>query len=324
MKKVRKSLAYALLLTMILCLIPACRPAEDPASKKLSIVTTVFPIYDWTREIAGNAENVEITYLLDHSVDMHSYQPTVQGIASIAAADLVIYVGGESDEWMADALSKATNPKQKALNLMEVLGNAALEEEWAEGMAGGPEPGETEYDEHVWLSLRNAELFVQVISKAVQELDPAKKQEFEARTEAYLEKIRALDAKYRAAAESAAAKALVFADRFPFLYLVKDYGIPYYAAFSGCAADSEASFETVAFLAKKIDELGLKTILVIETSDRRLAETVRQTTSKKDQEILMMHSIQSVSAGEVQAGFTYLDAMEENLKTLEKALRTAE
>lgn len=307
---------------------PACSgQSPDANGQKLSIVTTVFPVYDWIRNVTGDVEDVEITYLLDNSVDLHSYQPTVSDMMKISKADLFVYVGGESDKWVRDALKKTTNQKQISLNLMEALGDRAREEEFIEGMEdpGEEDEGEEEegpeYDEHVWLSLKNAKTLVDEIAKKLSEADPGHAASYEANAKAYGEKLTLLDTRYATAVMAASVKTAVFADRFPFLYLFKDYGLTYYAAFMGCSAETEASFETVKFLANKVDELSVRYIFTIETSDQKIAKTVRDTTAAKDQEILTVNSLQSITAEKEQSGVTYLSVMEENLAVFEKALK---
>ena len=296
---------------------------------KLSIVTTIFPEYDWVKEILGDtAENAEITMLLDSGVDLHSYQPTVDDIVKISDCDLFLYVGGESDGWVKDALKNAPNEDRTVINLLDVLGDSVKEEETVEGMqeedhdhedADGHEE-EAEYDEHIWLSLKNAQVLVAAISEALQKSDPARKDTYAANSEAYVEKLSALDADYQAAVDSATYKALLFGDRFPFRYLADDYGLDYYAAFPGCSAETEASFETVSFLAGKMDALGLPCVLTIEGTQHKIAETIVQNTAQKNQQILTMDSMQAVTANDAASGVSYLSIMEKNLSVLKKAL----
>ena len=481
--------------------------AEKAPEKSLKIVTTIFPEYDWVREVLGDqAENDELTMLLDNGVDLHSYQPTADDIVKISDCDLFIYVGGESDGWVDDALKNATNKNMKVINLLEVLGDSVKAEEVVEGMqetehdhdhdhskevstfeddevqdrslsdwagdwqsaypfaldgtlddafaamaeesemtakeyktyyqngyktdisniniegdhieftyedgkkvasdykyvgyyiqnwstgtkaamyrfeavdrtSGAPiyiefndhmiesaapehfhirmsnesfdaivdpekswptffpadmtgedlcehmeghgHDHEEEADEHVWLSLKNAKTLVDAISNALQELDPDNKDAYAANAAAYIEKLSALDGAYQSAVDGAARKTVLFGDRFPFRYLVDDYGLRYYAAFAGCSAESEASFETVSFLAKKVDELGLPCVLTIEGKNHKIAETIVENTAEKNQKILTMDSMQSTTSEDVANGTTYLSVMEQNLSMLKEAL----
>lgn len=296
--------------------------------KKMKIVTTIFPEYDWTRNILGEREkDVDLTMLLDNGTDLHSFQPAVKDIMKVSSCDLLIYVGGESDQWIEDALKSAKNKNMKTINLMEVLGDIVKEEETVEGMQGSEhghdheDEDEKEYDEHVWTSMRNASVICDAIAETLEEMDSENKEIYHSNVDSYKAKLSALDQKYQDAVDSAKQDTLVFADRFPFRYLVDDYGLNYYAAFSGCSAESEASFKTVTFLAGKLDELGLKTVLTIEKSDDRIAQTVIENTKEKDQKILELNSMQSITSDEIKDGVTYLSVMEDNLKVLEEALK---
>ena len=297
-------------------------------------MTTIFPEYDWTRNILGNREaDVNLTMLLDNGTDLHSFQPVVKDIMKVSSCDLLIYVGGESDQWIEDALESAQNKDMKTINLMEVLGDTIKEEETVEGMQDSEhEHGhedehahegedEKEYDEHVWTSMRNASVICDAIAETLEEMDPENKEIYQTNAENYKAKLSTLDQKYQETVDTDRQNTLIFADRFAFRYLVDDYGLNYYAAFSGCSAESEASFKTVTFLAGKLDELGIKTVLTIEKSDDRIAQTVIENTKKKDQKILELNSMQSITSDEIKNGVTYLSVMEDNLKVLKEALK---
>lgn len=308
--------------------------AQSVPEKHLNIVTTIFPEYDWVREILGdNAGNADLTMLLDNGVDLHSYQPTAQDILKISTCDLFIYVGGESDGWVSDALQEAANKDMKVIDLLDVLDDAVKEEEIVEGMEAGEEHGDgedeeheeeeegPEYDEHVWLSLRNAKVLCEAITNALTEIDPDHATDYRSNLTSYSEKLDALDTAYQSAVDSASRKTLLFGDRFPFRYLVDDYGLSYYAAFAGCSAETEASFRTITFLADKADELNLTSVLTIESSDQKMAQTIIQNTKEKNQNILTLNSMQSVTSNDVAAGTGYLSIMESNLDVLKEALQ---
>lgn len=306
----KRTLALLLALTMLLLAACSAAPAQR---EKPQIVTTIFPIYDWTRQLLGDrAEAVDLVLLLDDGVDIHSFQPSVADLLLLTDCDLLIYVGGESDAWIDEALRDNPNPKRSVLRLMDVLGERALQEELVEGMEGEAE--ETP-DEHVWLSLKNARLFCTAISDMLRKMDGEHARSYEAAFAVYDAKLELLDADYRAAVETAAHHTLLVADRFPFRYLTEDYGLDYYAAFTGCSADTEASFATVIFLADKLNELGLKHICQIETSDGRLADTVKRTAEREDLGILTLHSMQGAVGEE-----SYLSLMAKNLDVLKEAL----
>lgn len=300
-----------------------CSSTNGTDTAKYSIVCTTFPQYDWIREIIGeNADSFSLMLLLDKGGDLHSYQPTAESIARISSADMFVYVGGESDTWVEDALKGAVNKDMRVVNLMDLLGGMVKEEELVEGMQcyEEAEHEETEYDEHVWLSLKNAAYLTGALSETLQELDAEHAQEYAANAAAYIESLNALDREYADAVKQSEKKTILFGDRFPFRYLTEDYGINYYAAFAGCSTETDASFETVTFLSGKVDELGLHTILTIEGSDQKIAEIIRENTHGKNQQIQTVNSLQSVTAKEIQDGFTYLKAMRENYEVLKNAL----
>ena len=320
--------------------------AKDP-NKKISIVTTIFPEYDWVREIVGNhADKFEITYLMNKGVDLHSYQASAEDIAKVSSADLFIYVGGESDTWAEDAIAEATNKDMKVINLLNSLGSDVKEEEVVEGMAAedehdhdhseeakdhdhseedkdhdhAKEGEEVEYDEHVWLSLKNAQKLVMDIEANIESLDPDNAADYAANAQAYVKKLEELDKEYQKAVDESSVKYILVGDRFPFRYLVDDYGLKYSAAFVGCSAETEASFDTITFLAGKLDELGLKNVVTIENSNQKIAKTIIENTKNKDQGLLVLNSLQSVSQKDIDGGLTYLSVMKDNLEVLKKAL----
>ncbi len=320
----RMGIALLAVLAIMMTLLAGCGSSQEaaaPEGDQISIVTTIFPEYDWVENILGEgAENVTVSQLLDNGVDLHSYQPTAEDLAKLSTCDLFIYVGGESDGWVEDALQEATNPDMVVIDLMEVLGDNVKEEEVVEGMEAEEEEGPV-YDEHVWLSLNNARTLVQKISDGICEIDPDNAALYEANTAAYLEQLTALDAEYRAAVEAAPVKTLLFGDRFPFRYLTDDYGLEYYAAFAGCSAETEASFETVTFLARKVDELGLKTVMTVDGSDQKIAQTIISSSKNQDAVIRVLDSMQTATSKDVAAGKTYLSTMTENLAVLKEALQ---
>lgn len=296
---------------------------EQNDDNKLSIVTTIFPEYDWVMNILGDkADEADVTMLLDNGVDLHSYQPTAEDIVRISDCDVFIYVGGESDEWVEDALKEATNENMIVINLMDVLGKNAKEEEVKEGMQSEDEDeDEPEYDEHVWLSLPNTQLFCTEITAALAESDPANSKIYEDNLESYISVLSDLDDKFRETVDKVANKTLLFGDRFPFRYMVDDYGLDYYAAFVGCSAESEASFETITFLADKMDELGLNYVLTLEGSDHKIAETIISVSKNKDAKIRIMDSMQSITSEDISAGTSYMSIMEKNLEVLGEVLQ---
>lgn len=320
----KKITAVLLSLILMISALTGCGGAQNNHAD-IKVVATVFPIYDWVREIVKDDVDIKLDMLLDNGADLHSYQPSATDIMDISDCDVFIYVGGESDKWVSDVIAQAKNKDMIVLDLLDILGDKAKEEEVKEGMQNEEEKDkndkdETEYDEHVWLSLKNASLFVAEIADALGKKDAQHADAFKTNAAAYTDKLTALDKQYQSAADSAKTKTLLFGDRFPFRYLTDDYKLDYYAAFSGCSAETEASFETIVFLADKVDELGLKAIMQIESSDGSIAKTIRDNTKSKDQEILTLDSMQSVTQKQLSDGETYLNIMQNNLEVLKKAL----
>ena len=500
----KKITALLLALMMLAGVFASCgKPKDTGKAGKLKVVTTIFPEYDWVRAILGDkADNTEVTMLLDNGVDLHSYQPTADDIVRISDCDLFVYVGGESDGWVENALKNAANRNMKVINLLEVLGDSVKTEETVEGMqeddhghghshdeqlteddirdrslsdfagawkslhpyllngdldkfcehraekdgdssttkdtylekfkaswqcdaekisingntitftygdgktvsaeytyAGyqpklddegnirsvryqfettsadapkyvqfndhGHEPGEAEHfhiyfgndgfdalmsaktnpffvkdalsvedildelmghdhgeekDEHVWLSLKNASLFCDTIASILADADPEHSKLYQQNADTYEERLAVLDQEYKTTVEQSQFKTVLFADRFPFRYLTDDYELTYYAAFTGCSAETDTSFETITFLAGKLDELKLPVVFTIENSDQKIAKAVIENTKTKDQKILSLNSMQSVTKKEVEEGTTYLSIMENNLEILKEAL----
>ncbi|MBR4323261.1 MAG: zinc ABC transporter substrate-binding protein [Treponema sp.] len=358
---------------------------------KVKVVTTIFPEYDWVKEIVGEkAADVELTLLLNNGVDLHSYQPSVKDIAKIQEADIFVYVGGESDEWVDDVLKNVKSPNQKVINLLEVLGDRVKAEEIVEGMEhehhhdehghdehGHDEHGhddhdgdhhddhghdhdehehehdahdghhndhdehnsdkhehhhvddhnehhhdhEEELDEHVWLSLKNAQILTNAIADALCQADSKNAEVYRKNLASYNAKLSDLDSKYEAAVKAGSKNTLLFGDRFPFRYMVDDYGLKYYAAFTGCSAESEASFKTIAFLSEKVNELGLNSVCQIESGNGKIAKTVISNSKNKKAKVLTLDSLQSTTAKQIKKGATYYGAMEKNLEVLKEALR---
>ncbi|MDD6022388.1 MAG: metal ABC transporter substrate-binding protein [Acutalibacteraceae bacterium] len=320
----KKFISVCLCLLMFIGVLSGCTDGKAiPSGDKLSIVATIFPEYDWVRAILGDqAEKADLTLLLDNGVDLHSYQPTADDIIKISNCDMFIYVGGESDKWADDALKNAANKNMVVVNLLETLGDSAKTEKVVEGMQAEEENGDDheEYDEHVWLSLKNAEVICRAIAEKLAEIDSDNKDVYISNANTYINKLSALDAEYKKAVDGADKKTLLFGDRFPFRYLADDYGLDYYAAFVGCSAETEASFETITFLAEKADELGLSCVLTLDGSDNKIAQTIISNTAGKNQKILSMDSMQSTTLNDLKNGTTYLSVMQKNLEVLKSAL----
>lgn len=302
---------------LILLSLAGCGTENNNKNNKLNIVCTIFPIYDWTREIAG--DKADIIWLLNNGTDMHSFQPTAADMIKIADCDVIIYVGGESDFWIEETLSKHKSKNRTEINLLEILKDNALLEETVDGMEAEEEE-EDNFDEHVWLSLKNSQAFAEKIADILSEKDKPNAQKYKENAKNYTEKLKALDKDYEDAVSKADKKTLLFADRFPFRYLTEDYKLSYFAAFPGCSAETEASFKTLTFLSQKTDELSLGYVLVTESSDLKIAKTVISNTKSANQKTAVLNSIQSVDKRKAENGTTYLSIMKENLEVLKKAL----
>ncbi|MBQ9630645.1 MAG: zinc ABC transporter substrate-binding protein, partial [Treponema sp.] len=316
---------------------------------KTKIVTTAFPVYDWTREIVGNkTDEVEISLLIENGVDIHSYQPTVQDIAKISNADIFIYIGGESEDWVEDILKSLRNKKLLVVNLLDELGNKAKTEEFIEGMQNKAHHHKNqkyvlheheeddddkdedheheifehnEYDEHIWLSLTNAKILSKKITDAICKKDSKNSKVYKNNLNLYLEKLDSLDKDFKTVVKNANTKTLLFGDRFPFRYFTDDYDLEYYAAFSGCSAETEASFKTVVFLSEKLDQLKLKYVCKIEGGDGKIARTIIENSKSKNAKILTFDSMQSVTKRDIKSGTTYITLSRKNLETLKEALK---
>jgi zinc transport system substrate-binding protein len=278
--------------------------------------------------IKGNEDNVNLTLLMDKGGDLHNFQPSALDIAKVSGCDIFIYVGGESDTWIDDALKEAVNQDLVAVNMMEYLENygSLYEEEYFEGIQ---ERGHNhnhehdegdEYDEHIWLSLGNAVILNEYICDVLSKADSDNASLFRDNCDEYVSELLELDEEFMSVVEQSGNDTLLFADRFPFRYMIEDYGLKYYAAFEGCSAETEASFNTVAYLSDKLSELGLYAVCVIDGSDKRLAQVIIENSDNDNRQIVVFNSMQSVSKNDIENGMTYISAMRENLEVLKTAL----
>ncbi|MCR5834624.1 MAG: metal ABC transporter substrate-binding protein [Selenomonadaceae bacterium] len=335
-----KKFLAAVIMLMMTMTFTACGGNNPEPPDKIKVIATTFPLYDWAREIIGNNDKFELTLLMDTGVDLHNFQPTAQDMMKISNCNVFIYVGGESDNWADDALKSAKNKDMIVVNLMNALENNLVAEEIVEGMEHhnhhhrhieDSRENEEEnyhhiegYDEHIWLSLRNAQICCDAISDALMKVSIPTAKEIKKNDTNYRDKLIALDEKYIEATNAAKINTLCFGDRFPFRYMVDDYGLKYYAAFAGCSAESEASFATIKFLADKVDELKLPYVIKIEGSNTKIAETIIANTAQKNQQILTLDAFQATTSKDAANGKTYLATMEKNLSVLKKALEVSE
>lgn len=341
--KMKNKLAIFMVLALMLSFASACGKKELAGEKKLEILCTTFSAYDWAREVVGeDNQQVEVNMLVENGVDLHNFQPSAQDILRIKSADVFIYVGGVSDQWIEEVLED----KSKGLCLMEVLEDSLCYEEVVEGMEAHehedaeaehaePEHAEhenedaeaeheehehDEYDEHVWLSLENAKIVVEEIENRLCALDDSQAELYQKNSATYQAELEELNQQYQQVIAGSQRGEILVADRFPFRYMVEDYGLDYYAAFVGCSQETEASFQTIKYLADCINEEHFDVVYVVENSNQEVAKAVIQATNGATPEICVLNSIQSVPAVEIQAGATYLGYMTENLEQLKKGL----
>lgn len=313
-----------LIATLMLNVFCGCKAKTIDTTGKIKICTTIFPEYDWVSNITGSQNNdVILTLLIKNGMDIHSYQPTVNDIMDISKSDLFIYVGGESDKWIEDTLQTIPNKNLKTINLMKSLKNLYEEEDGIEEAQNGSESEEeeeTEYDEHVWLSLKNAKLICNIICDELCTLDPKNQELYKSNCNDYLQKLNSLDEQFEQTVKISKSNTIIVCDRFPFLYMINDYNLKYFAAFKGCNSESQASFNTILTLSDKLNELNLNNIIVTESSDKKLANTVISTAKKPSCNIIALDSMQSTTLADIFNGKTYLKTMETNLGNIRKAL----
>ena len=300
----KKFISILLCLTLLIS-VSGCSK-ESSQKDKRTIVVTNYPTYDWTKNLLKGTDNIEVKYLVDSSVDMHSYSPSVSDIVEYENADLILYIGGESEEWIEDI----NNPNK--ISLMNSV--ETKKEELVEGMEG---ESEDEEDEHIWLSLKNAQTLCKVICDKLIDMDKENEKQYSKNLDVYINQLNELDNKYQNIVNNSSVKTLIFGDRFPFRYLLDDYGLSYYGAFKGCSTESSASFETIVFLAQKTDELNLKVVCTIGNNE--IAQSIIDNTNNKDQKIVVFDSIQSISNKECD-DTSYIKIMENNLESLKLAL----
>lgn len=328
-KKIKKSARKLVLLCLLPCLAAAlfsCDRTEEPSidTDTYRVFCTVFSTYDWLSEVTREVENIEVTLLDTHGADLHSYQPTAADMVTIANSDLAVYVGGSSDAWVAEAVKHAGTSVQ-GVSLFELLGARVKDEELVEGMSGEHEhehdhaheiSDASEADEHVWLSLKNADLLTEALTERLCADNAEQADALRGASSAYRERLQALDAAYTDAVDGARLSVFLTADRFPFRYLADDYGLTYYAAFPGCSAETDAGFDTVIFLAETVDAYALTHIAVTESTDGAVARAVLENAKSDGVQTVVLDSLQSVTRARIEAGETYLSVMEKNLESL--------
>lgn len=320
MKKLNKGIVLLLAVFCITAGLFGCGKKEDDSNKdsgKLDVVVTIFPEYDFLRQIGG--DDINLKMLVTPGAETHSFEPTPQDIKAVNEAELFVYVGGDSDSWVDSILDSVDQKKMKVVTLMDCV--TPVEEEMIEGMTAEEEEeeeeGEVEYDEHVWTSPKNAKLIVQKLCDSLCELDPEHAETFKKNTQDYMEKLDKLDQEFRDVVDHAKRKEIIVGDRFPFRYLADEYGLTYYAAFPGCAADAEPSAQTIAFLTDKVKEDGIPVVFHIELSNEKVCNSICEATGAQSE---LLNAVHNVSKDDFESGANYLELMEHNVEVLKEAL----
>lgn len=308
-----RKLIILFLILIIVFTVPGCNIVSNGNPEGINIVTTIFPPYDFVREIAG--DKVNITLLLPPGTESHSYEPTPQDIIKIENCDLFIYNGGKSESWVNTVLESMKSD----INTLAMMDNVTVvEEKIVEGMkADDGVNNETEYDEHIWTSPKNSQKIVSAISDVLCKIDPDNRDIYTANTAAYIGRLTVLDNEFRSLAQNAAYKTLIFGDRFPFRYFADEYSFNYYAAFPGCNTETEPSAASLAFLIDKVKAEKVSTVFYIEYSNHLIADSISEATGAKT---ALLHSCHTVSKDDIDAGASYISLMEQNLNTLKVAL----
>ena len=345
-----KKIIFSFLLLVIICLCVACKnnadvnitevPIETAATEdnrsfseknsesmnmsKLNIVCANFPEYDWVCNLINGSENVDVWLLVDDGTDIHSFQPSVDDMVKVSNCDMFIYAGGEGTNWMVDLLSNAENENMTVIDMLDFPYCYVICTEHDHSEEDAEEEEHHVYDEHVWLSLNNAKNVCKYIYECLTYMDTEHVDLYKANYESYVAKLTQLDDAYKMAVDDSTNKNVVFADRFPFVYMMDDYGLGYSAAFPGCSTETDASFQTIITLAERVDELNLKNVVILENSTTNVAQSVIDNTNGKKAEVVEMNSMQSVSAADIDSDISYLKIMEDNLVALSKALEVNE
>lgn len=310
MKRIKILLSLTLICLTVLTPLSGCEEKED----KVTVVCTIFPIYDWARQVVGDSDRVELKLLMSDGADLHSFQPTAKDAIAIRTADIIIRVGGVDDGFINGLLEDGKNLD---LRLMETEG-VTLRHAATSSHHSHDDGHHHAVDEHIWLSLKNAAACVDAIRESISKADPDNAEKYRKNADAYIERLSTLDEEYRQTTAAAEAPRVIFADRFPFVYLTADYGIEYAAAFEGCTTDAEAGFDTILGLSEHLEEWGLSYICVTETSDGKLYRAICDLNEGKEIRSAVFDSMQSVKRTDIESGTTYIGIMEKNLKVLKE------
>ncbi len=312
----KRAAAMILTLTMFFSLVSCSAPVKSES--KISVISSVFPSYDFVRRLTKDVDNIENSMLIIPGTEPHSYEPSVRDMARIKESSLFIYLGGESDEWVESLLDTFGENEIRTLKMTDCV--SLLSEEEKEGMQSGEEhhgvSAQGENDEHVWTSPKNAVLISEKIKDFLCETDSENSEKYTANFESFKSELLTLDAEFKSVFSKSSV--LIVADRFPFRYLSAEYGFDYYAAFPGCSTESDPSAATIAFLENKAREINAKAVFYTEFSSQKVADTLCEAVGAKK---LMLHSCHNVSPADFENGTTYLSLMKQNLKNIQEALK---
>lgn len=308
----KKLSALTILIIIISIMLCGCNAPALDNSDTIEILCTNYPLYDWVQNITKGADSVKVSFLLKNGVDIHSFQPTADDIIKIKSSDLFIYNGGASEKYLTDIISQSNN---QYISATDVVSGTLISSEHAH--AGD---SHIEYDEHIWLSIKNAIQICDTVSKKIIEIDPENSDIYIANTTAYLAELSELDKAYEQMTENALRGELVVADRYPFAYLMNDYGLVCHSAFPGCSDETDASFATILSLAEKVKELQLPLVLTTDGNNNDIATMVISNSGMHDVGILSLNSLQTITDEEINSGITYVSAMKENLEILRQTL----
>lgn len=312
---------------------------EEGGETRLTVVTTLFPYYDFTRQIADG--QVELSLVVPAGMDSHSFEPTPADMRLIQSADVLIRNGGEMERWLDEVLDALDLSDMTIITMMDYVDT--VEEELVEGMEesghehgeeghsheDGPEhehkdyidydghEEEIEYDEHIWTSPVNAMKLTTAIGDVLEQRDPPHAAVYRQKTEAYLSRLKSIDAGFRQVSDARKRNLIVIGDKFPFRYLADEYQLDYRAAFSGCSSDTEPSAKTIAYLIDKVKEEQIPVVYYLELSSHRVAEIIGEETGAQP---LLLHSCHNVTRAQFDAGVTYVELMEQNIENLRKGI----
>lgn len=312
-----------LVVISVVLLAVGCGTNRKNDGVRLTVISTIFPGYDFSRALTKDIAGIDLKMLLKPGGESHSYEPSPQDIIDIENADVFIYVGGESDAWVDDLLTGIDAKKLRTVKLMDLV--SVKEEELTSGMQDeerkegkDEEPSEIEYDEHVWTSPVNAMKIVNGINDVLVEIDPENAESYRKNADEYIKELKSLDENFKKITSEGNRKKLIFGDRFPFRYFADEYGLVYDAAFPGCSTETEASAKTIATLIDEVKQEKIPVVFYIEFSNQKIADTIKEASNTQTR---LFHSTHNISKADWEKGVTYIDLMKANAEVLKEAVR---